>query len=291
MKINIATFNMSFYMYNLQMYTIDAIKKGLRTATTRTYPKDISLIKTLKIGQPIRFVRTNNRKQIVDSIIVFVTSTDLNNPNVGNTWVVLDNTLFQEDVLQSNYKELIEAYWLKVEGWDRTFAKGFFNTNKDKEIVQFRYSLYPPKYNYSPDNIDELKDNEIFVFGSNTEGRHGAGAAKYAVDKFGAIYNQSEGLQGQSYAIITTDLNKQYRPSVSIKLIEDQINKFINFAIDNPNMTFLVTEIGCGLAGFTVEQIAPIFKNALLLNNINNIRLPKSFVRYIIVQSIEALLK
>lgn len=286
--MNILTFNMSFYMSNRSMYTIDAIRHGIRTATTRVYPSEIKLIKSLKVGQPIRFVRTEN-KQIVDSIIVFVGSTDLSQ-NSNWVWVKLHNNMFNDDIPQTVYKQSIESYWLNVEGWDREFAKGFFKSNRDKEIIHFRYSLYPTTYNnYSPDVINELKENEVFTFGANQEGRHGLGAAKLAVNKFGAIYGQAEGLQGQSYGLITTDLNKSYRPSVSIELLTEQVNKFIQFAKDNPHLTFLVTEVGCGLAGFTVEQVAPLFK-AVLLQNINNVRLPKKFVRELIVNSINNIL-
>lgn len=288
--IYVPTFNMSFFMPNQGMYTIDAIRAGIRTATSRVYPNEINLIKTLKIGQPVRFVRTNSAKQVVDSIIVFLISCNLSDPLTGSSYITLDNSMFDKDGLQSNYREFIESYWLEVEGWDRVFAEGFFSSNKDKELVQFRYSLYPPKYDYSPDHITELKQNEIFTFGSNTpNGRHGAGAAKLAVDKFGAIYGQAEGLQGQSYAIITTDLSKSYRPSVDIQVVKDSIDKFIEFAINQSHLTFLVTEIGCGLAGFTVEQVASMFKR-VLLESISNIRLPKQFVRHIIVNSIESML-
>jgi len=293
--IYVPTFNMSFFMPNKGMYTIDAIRAGIRTATTRVYPNEINLIKTLKIGQPVRFVRTNKEKQVVDSIIVFLISCNLSDPLTGSSYITLDNSMFDKDRLQSNYREFIdsrefiESYWLQVEGWDRVFAQGFFSSNKDKELVQFRYSLYPPKYKYSPDYITELKEDEIFTFGSNIQSRHGAGAAKLAVDKFGAIYGQAEGLQGQSYAIITTDLSKSYRPSVDIQVVKDSIDKFIEFAINQPHLTFLVTEIGCGLAGFTVEQVAPMFKR-VLLECISNIRLPKQFVRHIIVSSIESML-
>ena len=286
--IHIPTFNMSFFMYNLQMYTIDAIRKGLRTATTRVYPNEIKLIKTLTVGQPVRFIRTNKAKQVVDSIIVFVTSTDLINPSIGKTWTALDNSLFDKEGLKSNFRDLIESYWLHVEGWDRSFAEGFFSSNKDKEIVQFRYSLYPPKYNYSEDSITELKDNEIFVFGSNLSGFHGKGAARLALD-FGAVYGQAQGKQGRTFAIVTTDLTKDHRPSVDIGYVNKQIDIFIEYALRKPELIFLVTEIGCGLAGFHVEQIAPMFKR-VLLEGISNIRLPKKFVRQIIVNSMESVL-
>ncbi len=145
------------------------------------------------------------------------------------------------------------------------------------------------EYEYSPKNITELKEGEVFVFGANLQSRHGAGAAKLAVDKFGAIYGQAEGLQGNTYAIITTDLNKDHRPSVDLQVVKYSVNKFIQFAKDNTDLTFLVTEVGCGLAGFTVEQIAPLFA-PVLIEKITNVRLPKSFVRHIYVSRIEALL-
>ncbi len=279
--INIPTLNMSFYMSNLGMYTIEAIRAGLRTATTRYYDNEIALIRSLKHGEPIRFIRTSKSLEILDSVIVFA-----NNyyPYTNNVYIELPsyyNLINNEDYIKE---------WCQLEGWDESFAKSYFTSNQGKKLFQLTYSLYPPTYNnYSPDNITELKQGEIFTFGSNLKGFHGLGAAKLAVDKFGAIYGQAEGLQGQSYAIITTDLSKSYRPSVDLQVVKDSINKFIQFAKDNTHLTFLVTEVGCGLAGFTVEQVAPLFK-PVLLDNISNVRLPKRFVRHIIVSSIEALL-
>lgn len=271
---------MSFYMSNAGMYTIDAIRAGIRTATTRCYNSEISLIKSLSHGQPIRFIRTDNNKQVVDSIIVFATSYASYTKDVYKQLPSYYNLINNNDYIKQ---------WCQLEGWDESFARSYFTSNKGKRLWQFTYDLYPPTYNYSPDNITELQPNEIFVWGSNTEGRHGAGAAKLALNKFGAIYGQAEGLQGQSYAIITTDLSKSYRPSVSIELLTNQVNKFIQFAKDNTHLTFLVTEVGCGLAGFTVEQMAPLFK-PVLLNSISNVRLPKRFARELIVSSIESLL-
>lgn len=113
---------------------------------------------------------------------------------------------------------------------------------------------------------------EIFVFGSNRQGRHGAGAAKSAVLRHGAVYGQAEGLQGNSYAIITKELRRGFQ-SVTLQEIEEGVNKFLKFAAHNPDLTFIVTPIGCGLAGFTPEQIAPLFKEAT-----ENIKLPKEFL-------------
>ena len=126
----------------------------------------------------------------------------------------------------------------------------------------------------TPNYIKELNENEIFVFGSNRQGRHGKGAALTARNKFGAIYGQSGGLQGQSYAIITKELRKEYQP-VSLQEVKEGVDTFIQFAKDNENLTFYVVELGCNLAYFTVEQIAPLFKSAIRLKNIY---LPERFV-------------
>ena len=126
----------------------------------------------------------------------------------------------------------------------------------------------------TPKYIKELKENEIFVFGSNKQARHGKGAALTARNKFGAIYGQSEGLQGQSYAIITKELRKEYQP-VSLGEIKLGVDTFIQFAKDNKHLTFYVVELGCNLAYFTVEEIAPLFKLAM---GIKNIYLPQRFV-------------
>ena len=264
-------------MSNLNMYTIDAIRAGLRTATTRCYDSEINLIKSLSHGQPVRFVRTDDKtKQVVDSIIVFATKSKHLN-QVGYK-------LLPYDILINN--EYIKQ-WCQLEGWDESFAKSYLTSNKDKELWQFTYSLYPPTYNYSPDNIVELEEDEIFLYGSNKLAKHGAGAAKQAL-KFGAKYGVN-GYCGNTYGLITTDLNVSQRPSIPMSLLQNEVDKFITFAKDNTHLTFLVTEVGCGLAGFTFEQVAPLFK-LILLDKVSNVKLPKKFVRHLIVSSIESLL-
>lgn len=109
-----------------------------------------------------------------------------------------------------------------------------------------------------PSFINELKQNEIFVFGSNTEGRHGAGAAKKAME-FGAIYGQAKGLQGQTYGIITQDLRHPGKKTLGTKYIKMQIDEFIEFANNNPDKIFLVTPIGTGLAGYSFQEIGELF--------------------------------
>ncbi|MBO7481919.1 MAG: hypothetical protein J6T63_07410 [Bacteroidales bacterium] len=119
---------------------------------------------------------------------------------------------------------------------------------------------------YTPDFIRSLEPNEIFVFGSNLAGAHGGGAARIAMDKFGAVWGQGVGLQGQTYAIPTMQ--------GGVETIKPYVDEFIEFAKMHPEYKFLVTRIGCGIAGFTDEEIAPLFKDALSLENV---RLPKSF--------------
>ncbi len=101
--------------------------------------------------------------------------------------------------------------------------------------------------------------NNVFVFGSNLAGRHGKGAALYARQRCGAIYGQGEGLQGRSYAIPTKDERLR---TLSLERIDMYVARFIVFAREHPGLTFRVTRIGCGLAGYTDEQIAPLFATA-----------------------------
>ena len=123
----------------------------------------------------------------------------------------------------------------------------------------------------SPEYIKELNENEIFVFGSNLDGLHGGGAARIAYDKFGAIWRQGVGLQGQSYGIPTMH--------GGVDAIKPYVDEFINFAKSHPEFKFLVTRIGCGIAGFNDKEIAPLFKDAI---EIENIYLPESFYYNII---------
>lgn len=103
------------------------------------------------------------------------------------------------------------------------------------------------------------QDKKIFVFGSNLQGRHGKGAALYAVKHYGAIYGQAEGLQGQAYGV-PTKLTPYL--SLSLEQIAVHVQKFIEFAKSMPDWQFEVTRIGCGLAGYTEAQIAPMFREA-----------------------------
>ena len=115
----------------------------------------------------------------------------------------------------------------------------------------------------TPEFISELQPGEIFVFGSNLGGMHGGGAAYVAYRKFGAIMGQGVGLQGQSYAIPTMQ--------GGVETIRPYVDEFIEFAKSHPELTFLVTRIVCGIAGFTDDEISPLFTKA---HNVGNIVLP-----------------
>lgn len=118
----------------------------------------------------------------------------------------------------------------------------------------------------TPEFITELQQGEIFVFGSNLSGMHGGGAAFVAYRKFGAVWGQGVGLQGQSYGIPTMQ--------GGVETIQPYVDEFIQFAGEHPELTFLVTRIGCGIAGFTDDEISPLFKKA---HSIENIVLPEGW--------------
>ena len=123
---------------------------------------------------------------------------------------------------------------------------------------------------FTPVWIKALKENEVFVFGSNLGGFHAGGAARVALEHFGAVWGQGVGLQGQSYAIPTMH--------GGVDVIKPYVDEFIAFAREHRDLKFLVTPIGCGIAGFTIEQIAPLFADAI---DDENIILPEDFVRVI----------
>lgn len=124
------------------------------------------------------------------------------------------------------------------------------------------------KKRISSNRITNLAPNEIFVFGSNLQGVHGGGAARFAYEHFGAVWGKGEGLFGQSYAIPTMQGGAES--------IKPYVDDFLQFATVHGELDFLVTEIGSGIAGFTPREIAPLFFKAIE-NDIKNVYLPESF--------------
>lgn len=125
------------------------------------------------------------------------------------------------------------------------------------------------KYNrtYTPDRIESLRPNEVFVFGSNIRGLHLGGAARVANRYFGAQWGVGEGLTGQCYALPTMEGGADY--------VKTKVDAFLACARLHPDLTFLVTRIGCGIAGFKDAEIGPLFREAVPMQNVI---LPKTFV-------------
>lgn len=119
---------------------------------------------------------------------------------------------------------------------------------------------------HTPESITHLEPNEIFVFGSNRQGLHLAGAARIAVERFGAIVGEGRGPQGNSYAIVTMD--------TTLESIALEVDLFLEWAREWPSRTFLVTKIGCGIAGWKVSEIGDIFRSREIPPNVI---LPKEF--------------
>ena len=138
------------------------------------------------------------------------------------------------------------------------------------------------KKKFTPENIQELKENQVFVFGSNMNGNHAGGAARLAVEKFGAIMGQAEGLQGQSYAIPTLDKDME-------KVTEEDLITYLgnlrNFANKHPEKEFLLTAIGTGIAGFDTNYMAYMVLRANLPGNVT---IPEEFSKIKRVQGLQS---
>ena len=126
---------------------------------------------------------------------------------------------------------------------------------------------------YTPEFVESLKDGQVFVFGSNLIGYHSGGASLVAMQRFGAVWGQAEGPQGQCYGI-PVDIRGEAVENVSAYM-KRHIDKFLSYAKAHPELSFLVIRVGCGNAGFDEEFVAPFFKEVMQMDNVS---LPKSFV-------------
>ena len=164
-------------------------------------------------------------------------------------------------------QEMIDVTWARpidpLRAMLDSFAKSSFYNNQYATYKKYMVEEY-----FTPDNITALRENEVFVFGSNLAGNHSGGAARVAKRLFGAKMGQGVGMQGQSYAIPTMQ--------GEVETIKPYVDEFFEFARQHPELTFYVTRIGCGIAGFTDEQIAPLFKEA---HSLMNVIVPLSFVQ------------
>ena len=157
----------------------------------------------------------------------------------------------------------------KMRSSNREYYKKVRRAKLTGEAIDYEEDFFAEKQaltRVTPERIVNLEEGQVFVFGSNLLGHHDGGAARVARERFGAIYGQGVGLQGRSYAIPTMNL--------PLGEISRYVDEFIWFADSHPEMTFMVTRIGCGIAGFRDEEIAPLFAKAYSLPNVF---LPMSF--------------
>lgn len=119
----------------------------------------------------------------------------------------------------------------------------------------------------TPDKIVMLRANEVFVFGSNAGGLHGGGAARFAHEHFGAVWGEGHGHHGQTYAIDTMS---------GLDVLADEARTFLAYAAAHPDLRFLLTPVGCGIAGYTPGEVAPLFADAP-----DNVTIPASFLPYL----------
>ncbi len=185
--------------------------------------------------------------------------------NPPNHIAKLFHEVIEEKEFKNKYKKIVFAIIEDHNSKSSNFKPFYNEFHNIQDNTKGQYYFGRPKF--TPDYINSLKDDEIFVFGSNLQGAHGGGAARVALNKFGAIWGQGVGLQGQSYGIPTMH--------GGIEALRPYVDEFIEFAKTHKELFFYVTRIGCGIAGFKDYEIAPLFKQAL---NEENICLPKSFV-------------
>lgn len=145
-------------------------------------------------------------------------------------------------------------------------AAPMYDMDYKYDTIELKQSIYMDNKRITPSFISSLKTNEIFVFGSNLQGFHAGGAARMARKKFGAVMGKGVGIQGQSYAIPTMQ--------GGVETIRPYVDEFLEYASQHPELHFLVTPIGCGIAGFEPADIAPLFLGA---KNMENIFLPEEF--------------
>lgn len=173
-----------------------------------------------------------------------------------------------ENVVEFSHDQLGAA---NTWGRERSSRRAYYQKMSEAYMMRERYSdeeimvekrryakeYYSPRI--TPHTVRHLKENEIFVFGSNVNGYHGGGAAAVAMHNFGAVWGQGEGLQGNSYAIPTME---------GYEKLKEAVDRFTDFAEQHQELRFLVTAIGCGSAGYSPREIAPLFKGCIYLENV-----------------------
>lgn len=170
-----------------------------------------------------------------------------------------------------NMMESQKAYAMKRRYMEKSEAFQKMDADERRKMMAcLNKDYFVERERIAPDRITRLGRRDVFVFGSHVFGRHSVGAALYAQQHFGAVGGQAEGLQGRSYAI-PVDGN-------SFGEMRQAISRFTEFAATNPHLRFMLTAVGTGAAGYTVEQMAPLFSEAYALGNVF---VPESFLEYL----------
>lgn len=173
--------------------------------------------------------------------------------------------LKEQNAKMRKFDEMNDAYcsMKNMSVMERKAERAKMNKMKEKD---YYWDLQRVADRITPERIETLQANEVFVFGSNSHGHHAGGAARQAVESFGAVEGQAVGLQGQSYAIPTVGV----RPDE----IRHFVDEFVDFALQHPELKFYVTRVGCGIAGRDIREMARMFRYA---QKATNISLPKEF--------------
>ena len=243
-----------------------ATKEQIKAYVEQKYGYDLS--RTCDEIRPVYRFNETCQGTVPEAIVAFLESTDFE--DAIRTAVSLGG---DSDTLACITGGIAEAYYREIPGW---MVKGVWGKlDEDLRNVVCYFAKTAPYFlsfegedfpRISSDFIVELDEDEIFVFGSNLHGFHSGGAARAAMDKFGAEWGVGVGRTGHTYAIPTMH--------GGVDVIKPYVDEFVEYAKVHPELRFLVTRVGCGIAGFRDEDIAPLFAECVELENVF---LPRNF--------------